>query len=147
MGNSHNSFKYLRSTSRKHLSELLSVYLFISNTLRSIHLNPIVTRNLEIVYKLFVSKYIICFESCLGRKASSIYCWIWNLIRANLTDIYSFCKGYGSERKGTLRNNQLSIRPCDRGIETKFSHWLPILEQITKNFWEIKNLRVQERLI
>ena len=132
MGNSHNSFKYLRSTSRKHLSELLLVYLLSSNTLRSIHLNPIVTKNLEIVYKLFLSKYIICFESCLGHQAWSIYCWIWNLIRANLTDIYSFCRGYRSERKGTLRNKQLSIRFCDHGIGAKFSHWLPILQQITK---------------
>ena len=43
-----NSLGYSRSASRKHPLKLLPVYLFKSNSLGSIHLNPLVGRNLDI---------------------------------------------------------------------------------------------------
>ena len=49
MYNSRKSLGYSRSTSRTHPLELLLVYLFKSNSLGSIHLNPLVGRNLDIV--------------------------------------------------------------------------------------------------
>ena len=44
----HNFLGYSRSTSRTHPFEVFLVYLFKSNTLGFIHLNPLVGRNIDI---------------------------------------------------------------------------------------------------
>ena len=74
--NSHNSLEYSVSTSRANAFELLLVYFFKSNSLGSMHLDLFVGRNLdfELLYELFVSKYIICFDSCFGSQDLNSYC-------------------------------------------------------------------------
>ena len=65
-----NSSGYSRSTFKIQPFELFLVYLFKLNPLESIHLNLFVGGNLDttLLYKLFASKYIICFDSCLGSE-------------------------------------------------------------------------------
>ena len=70
MCNSCNSLGHSRSTSKTQPFKLLLLFLFESNSLGSIHLNPLAGRNLEIAetYRLFESKCILSFDFFLFYK-------------------------------------------------------------------------------